>query len=138
MPIPNDYEIGVGDEIQITLWGQAALQSVFIVDRNGRIFVPSIGFISVVGKNLVELKNYLKSEFGKIYSTLNSKEDKTYIDVSLVTLQSIKVQIIGQVVSPGIYDLHPFSSLITAVSSAGGIDTTGSICLLYTSPSPRD
>ena len=127
LPIPNDYEIGVGDEIQITLWGQAALQSVFIVDRNGRIFVPSIGFISVVGKNLVELKNYLKLEFGKIYSTLNSKEDKTYIDVSLVTLQSIKVQIIGQVVSPGIYDLHPFSSLITAVSSAGGIDTTGSI-----------
>jgi len=127
LPIPNDYEIGVGDEIKITLWGQADLQNNFLVDRDGRIFVPSIGFISVIGKNLIDLKIFLKSEFGKIYSTINSKEDKTYIDVSLVTLQSIKIQIIGQVISPGIYDLHPFSSVISSISSAGGLDTTGSI-----------
>ena len=45
LPIPGFYEIGVGDEIRISLWGQADLQQIFVVDKEGRIFVPSIGFI---------------------------------------------------------------------------------------------
>ncbi len=127
LPIPGFYEIGVGDEIRISLWGQADLQQIFVVDKEGRIFVPSIGFIPVIGKSLAELKQYLKQEFSKSYSTLYSDEDKTFMDVSMVTIQSINIQVIGHVVSPGAYNVHPFSNIVSAISQAGGIDTTGSI-----------
>ena len=127
LPIPGFYEIGVGDEIRISLWGQADLQQIFVVDKEGRIFVPSIGFIPVIGKSLAELKQFLKQEFSKSYSTLYSDEDKTFMDVSMVTIQSINIQVIGHVVSPGAYNVHPFSNVVSAISQAGGIDTTGSI-----------
>lgn len=127
LPIPGFYEIGVGDEIRISLWGQADLQQIFVVDKEGRIFVPSIGFIPVIGKSLAELKQFLKQEFSKSYSTLYSDEDKTFMDVSMVTIQSINIQVIGHVVSPGAYNVHPFSNIVSAISQAGGIDTTGSI-----------
>ena len=127
LPIPGFYEIGVGDEIRISLWGQADLQQIFVVDKEGRIFVPSIGFIPVIGKSLAELKQFLKQEFSKSYSTLYSDEDKTFMDVSMVTIQSLNIQVIGHVVSPGAYNVHPFSNIVSAISQAGGIDTTGSI-----------
>ena len=127
LPIPGYYEISVGDEIKISLWGQADLQEIFIVDKEGRIFVRSIGFISVIGKSLTELKQYLKQEFSKSYSTLYSDDDRTFMDVSMVSIQSVNLQVIGEVVSPGVYNIHPFSNVITAISQAGGIDTTGSI-----------
>ena len=127
LPIPGFYEIGVGDEIRISLWGQADLQQIFVVDKEGRFFVPSIGFIPVIGKSLAELKQFLKQEFSKSYSTLYSDEDKTFMDVSMVTIQSINIQVIGHVVSPGAYNVHPFSNIVSAISQAGGIDTTGSI-----------
>lgn len=127
LPIPGYYEISVGDEIRISLWGQADLQEIFIVDKEGRIFVRSIGFISVIGKSLTELKQYLKQEFSKSYSTLYSDDDRTFMDVSMVSIQSVNLQVIGEVVSPGVYNIHPFSNVITAISQAGGIDTTGSI-----------
>lgn len=127
LPIPGFYEIGVGDEIRISLWGQADLQQIFVVDKEGRIFVPSIGFIPVIGKSLAELKQFLKQEFSKSYSTLYSDQDKTFMDVSMVTIQSINIQVIGHVVSPGAYNVHPFSNVVSAISQAGGIDTTGSI-----------
>ena len=127
LPIPGYYEISVGDEIRISLWGQADLQEIFIVDKEGRIFVRSIGFISVIGKSLTELKQYLKQEFSKSYSTLYSDDDRTFMDVSMVSIQSVNLQVIGEVISPGVYNIHPFSNVITAISQAGGIDTTGSI-----------
>ena len=49
------------------------------------------------------------------------------MDVSMVTIQSINIQVIGHVVSPGAYNVHPFSNIVSAISQAGGIDTTGSI-----------
>ena len=45
----------------------------------------------------------------------------------MVSIQSVNLQVIGEVVSPGVYNIHPFSNVITAISQAGGIDTTGSI-----------
>ena len=61
------------------------------------------------------------------YATINSNKDRTYMDVSLGTLQSINVQIVGEVNAPGIHTVHPFSTIVTALSQAGGVDTTGSL-----------
>ena len=127
LPVPKGYTVGPGDNIQVLLWGQTQLQSSYLVDRDGRIFVPEIGPIDVSGKTQNELREFLRREFVKIYSTIDSKKDRTYMDVSLGALQSINVQIVGEVRSPGIHTVHPFSTVVTALTQAGGIDTTGSL-----------
>ncbi len=127
LPVPKGYTVGSGDNIEVLLWGQTQLQSSYPVDRDGRIFVPEIGPIDVSGKTQDELREFLKKEFVKIYATIDSKKDRTYMDVSLGTLQSINVQIVGEVRSPGIHTVHPFSTVVTALTQAGGVDTTGSL-----------
>ena len=49
------------------------------------------------------------------------------MDVSLGKLKSINVNFVGEVKYPGVYPVHPFSTVITGIIQAGGIDTTGSL-----------
>ena len=127
LPIPKGYIVGPGDNIEILLWGQTQLQVTYPVNRDGRIFVPEIGPINVSGKTLDELRLSLRDEFVKIYSTINSNADRTYMEVTLGSLESINLQIVGEVASPGIHTIHPFSTVTTALTQAGGLDTTGSL-----------
>jgi protein involved in polysaccharide export with SLBB domain len=47
--------------------------------------------------------------------------------VSLGKLKSINVTFVGEVKLPGIHPLHPFSTVLTGLIQAGGVDTTGSL-----------
>ena len=71
--------------------------------------------------------NYLSIQFGKVYATLKGRNPTTYIDISLGKLRSINVSFVGEVIFPGIYPIHPFSTVITGLIQAGGIDTTGTL-----------
>ena len=44
-----------------------------------------------------------------------------------VKLKSININFVGEVNYPGIFPVHPFSTLITGLIQAGGVDTTGSL-----------
>lgn len=127
LPVPRGYRLGPGDEVVVSLWGQTQMQERYVIDRRGMIFVPEIGPLQVTGKSVEEAEAYLKNEFAKVYSTLKSTKDRTYMDVSVGTLQSINVQIVGEVFAPGMYTIHPFSTVVTALIQAGGVDITGSL-----------
>ena len=51
----------------------------------------------------------------------------TFMDVSLGQLKSINVTFVGEVSSPGVHPIHPFSTALTGLLQVGGIDTTGSL-----------
>ena len=51
----------------------------------------------------------------------------SYLDLTLGELNSINVNFVGNVEYPGVYPLHPFSSLIEGLVHAGGIDTSGTL-----------
>ena len=69
----------------------------------------------------------MKDQYGRIYATLKGKKATTFMDVSLGELRSINVNFVGQVKYPGVYPIHPFSTVITGLIQAGGVDTTGSL-----------
>ena len=62
-----------------------------------------------------------------LVSALKGKKSATFMDVSLGELRSINVNFVGQVKYPGVYPIHPFSTVITGLIQAGGVDTTGSL-----------
>tara|TARA_Y100001958_G_C21248687_1_gene581849 strand:- start:23558 stop:25543 length:1986 start_codon:yes stop_codon:yes gene_type:complete len=127
LPPPKNYMLGPGDEVIITLWGETQLRQSYTISRNGDIYDDKVGLLSLTGKNIDEAKKYLISQFGRVFSTLKSKNALTYMDVSLGSLKLINVNIVGEVKYPGIYPVHPFSNLITSIIQAGGVDTTGSL-----------
>ena len=127
LPAPNNYIVGPGDEIIISLWGQTQLRKKYLITRDGNIYDEQVGVINVSGKTLDQLKQYLIREFGRTYATLRGQKPSTYIDVSLGQLKMINVNFVGELMYPGVHALHPFSNIIFGLIQAGGIDTTGTL-----------
>lgn len=127
LPTPSNYLLGPGDEIIITLWGETQFRQTFIISRDGKIYDNKVGLLNVTGKSIGDAKKYLLTQFSRIYSTLKGKNPSTYIDISLGQLRSININFVGEVLNPGVYPVHPFSTVITGLIQAGGVDTTGSL-----------
>ena len=49
IPVPADYVLGPGDELLIRVWGKIELDTSVTVDRNGQIFLPKLGTLTVAG-----------------------------------------------------------------------------------------
>ena len=49
VPVTPDYVIGPNDELLIQSWGQVTLNSRFVVDRSGGIYIPQVGNVHVAG-----------------------------------------------------------------------------------------
>ncbi len=127
LSIPGNYLLGPGDEIIISLWGETSLRQTYTISRSGKIYDEKVGILNISGKNISQAKDFILKEFGRIYSTLNSQNPSTFLDISLGSLKSINVNFVGEVKFPGVYAIHPFSNVITGLIQAGGVDTTGSL-----------
>ena len=127
LPIPPSYILGPGDEIIISLWGETQLRESHTISRDGLLYIERVGQLSLTGKTIEKAEEYLVKQYQKVYETLKGKRPSTFMDVSLGQLKSINVTFIGEVNSPGVYPVHPFSTALTGLIQVGGIDTTGSL-----------
>ena len=131
LPTPSNYLLGPGDELIISLWGETQLRETYIISREGKIYDDKVGLLSLSGRTITSAREYLQSQFSRVYSTLKGAKASTFIDISIGQLRSINVNFVGQVKFPGVYPIHPFSNLITGLIQAGGVDTTGSLRNIY-------
>ena len=127
IPTPVDFKLGAGDEIILSLWGEKNSREKFILNKDGMIYYQNIGFINLSGKTLNQAENLLSSELSRIYSTLNSSNNSTQLMLELRKIKSVNVYFSGQVKSPGINLIHPFSDIFSALVQAGGIKDSGSL-----------
>ncbi len=127
LPVPQNYILGPGDQIIITLWGEIDLVKEIIVNRDGEFYVENIGIINVAGRSIAESKKYIQSRYSKVYSTLRGENPKSYLDISLGKLKSINVHFVGYVNVPGVHMIHPFSNIVMGLNQAGGINERGSL-----------
>ncbi|MGN7614086.1 polysaccharide biosynthesis/export family protein, partial [Magnetococcales bacterium HHB-1] len=127
LPVPSDYVLGPGDEVVLTLWGDTELVSTHEVSRTGTIYVERVGLVHLAGKTVVEAETFLKGKLEGAYSTLRGVRPKTFFDFSLGELKSINVKFVGEIKSPGLHPVHPFSTVTTGLMQVGGVDTTGSL-----------
>ena len=128
LPSPNEYQVGPGDELIITMWGDTELRQKDIINRDGNVYFEKVGLISLVGLDLEEVKTVLKSRFEKVYSSLKGgKSATTFMEISLGNLKLINIHFLGEVNNPGVMPIHPFSTLTTGLIQAGGVSIEGSL-----------
>ena len=120
MPVTADYVIGPGDELLIRGWGQIDLDLQARVDRNGAIYIPKVGDVNVAGLKFEQLQGYLKSQIGRIYQNFD-------LNVSMGSLRSIDIFVVGQANRPGRYTVSSLSTLANAVFASGGPSAAGSM-----------
>lgn len=128
-PVPDDYLIGVGDQIIVDVWGEVEFRLERIVDRDGSIILPRGGKVPCYNRTLAQLEQDLRSRLARSYSGLNGQpgEATTYLDVSLGALRAIRVFVVGDAVQPGAYELSSLATVFTALYAAGGPAETGSM-----------
>ena len=122
-----DYILGYGDEIIISVWGQAEQYERRTLERDGTVYVENVGLLYLGGKTLEQAKNYTKDHFVKVYATLNSNPPLSDFEMSLGRIKNINVNVGGHVHEPGNYVVNPSVNLTNLLITAGGVDTTGSL-----------
>lgn len=128
-PVPDDYVIGVGDQVVVDVWGDVEFRLERIVDRDGTIILPKGGRILCSGRSLTQLRSAVRERLSQSYSGLanDAGEGTTFLDVSLGKLRAIRVFVIGEATQPGAYELSSISTIFTALYAAGGPNSNGSM-----------
>ena len=127
IPTPADYKLGPGDEIIISLWGEKNSRESLMLNKDGMIFYPNIGFINLSNLSLESAEQVLFQELSKVYSTLKDNNNPTKLMISLGKLKSMNIYFSGNISNPGINLIHPFSDIFSSIIQAGGINSNGTL-----------
>lgn len=120
IPVGPDYVIGPGDAVHIVLWGSVQGEYNITVDRNGTISIPKVGVVHVSGLSYKQLREVMDKEFSRQYTNFQ-------MNVTLDTLRTIQVFVVGQARFPGTYAVSSLSTLISALFASGGPSKSGSM-----------
>lgn len=128
-PVGDDYPLGPGDELTLTLWGDAQLALTLTVTREGSVTLPDVGEVAVSGLPLGAARERIRAALARVYSGLRgtSGRSTTSLSLSLGRLRSIQVFLLGHVVRPGGYTLSAVSRALNALYAAGGPTLEGSL-----------
>lgn len=118
--VPGDYRINPGDTVVMGLTGGVeASNARFVVDPEGRIFVPKVGAIRVGGLPYRDLQSAISSQVSRQYRGFTAS-------VAMGPLHGITVYVTGFAQTPGSYTVSSLSTLVNAVLAAGGPSAGGS------------
>ena len=119
IPVPLKYVIGPGDEVKILLWGRVNAQYNLTVDRDGKVTIPQIGPIFVAGMTFEDMSKKVITQTEQMVGA--------NIDITLGSLKTIPIFILGDVRRPGAYTIGSFATMTDALLLAGGPTDIGSM-----------
>jgi polysaccharide export outer membrane protein len=113
LPNQADYVLAPEDVLDINVWKNDALTRTVFIRPDGKISLPLIGDVQAAGLTPDQLKDIIKELL---------KEYKEFPEVSVVVrdIGSFAVYITGQVVRPGKLQLRSETTLVQALTQAGG------------------
>ncbi len=112
MANPNQYRLGAGDLIQISVYDEPDLSLDVRIGLSGDISFPLLGDVTVAGLSPKELELNLIKRLKGPYLLDPS------VTVSIVEYRPFYVT--GEVEKPGSYAFHPGLTIDKAISIAGG------------------
>ena len=122
----NDYKIGNGDQIAITVWGLPEIfpianitpdQNLRRVDSNGEIYFPYVGTMQASGKTQNELREDLRIGLSSFFND-------PQLDVSIARFNSQKIYLLGEITRPKKINITDIPlSLSDALGEANGLST---------------
>lgn len=118
--VQENYVLGPGDEIVITLRGQEAGEFRTFVDRSGRVILPKLSPINVAGRTFSDFQQDLTAAVQRAYVA-------TEAFVTLGRVRQIRVTVGGEVNNPGLRVMTGLASAVDAILVSSGVKKTGSL-----------
>lgn len=126
-PVDANYRLGPGDHLTLILTGEVEQAHPLEVSREGLIFIPQVGQLSVAGLTMAQLQSILYSRLGRVYSSVRPGPGATtQFQVTVTRLRVNQVFVVGDVVRPGSYQVSAAGTVLTALYAAGGPSENGS------------
>lgn len=128
IPTPKNYTLGTDDELIIDINGFSEEHYTLPITSEGFIRVPKVGNVFVSGITIEEAKKRIVDRLSKIYVGLksyNGAAPNTTATVSLGSIRTIRVTVLGEVVAPGSYSMSSLSRVMNALYQSGGPNENG-------------
>ncbi len=120
LPLPDDYTLKVGDELNITINGLEPYSGVAQVSPMGDISIPNFGSFSIAGNTLRQANEIIQNTALQSYPA-------TEVFLSLSQLKPKQVFVLGNVLNPGSYGVNAFATAINALITSGGLKPNSSL-----------
>ncbi len=118
--LPDDYVLGVGDELVVSLVGSTNRTLVTRVDREGRVVLPELPPLPAAGRSFGDFRSDL-------VQAVKQALLGTDVFVSVGALRRIGVTVVGEVAAPGVYQVTNLTDAIHLLALAGGVKKSGSL-----------
>src|SRR5208282_3646276 len=103
VPVGADYILGPGDGLNLLMWGRVNRTSRLQVERDGSVLIPEIGPVEVSGLTFEQAKKLIESRAEQITGV--------QVAVTMGSIRTIQVFVIGKVEQPGLYTVSALSHL---------------------------
>lgn len=110
-----DYVIGIEDVIEISVWKNPDLSKTVMVRPDGMISLPLVGELKAAGLTPAQLRDALNE-------VLKEYQETVVTSVIVQEVNSYRIFILGEVMSPGTYTMTRRMSVIQAIALAGGFN----------------
>jgi protein involved in polysaccharide export with SLBB domain len=120
IPVSSDYLLGPGDELSIYLYGKLNRSFLVTINRDGVADFPEIGPVVLAGLSFGQAKEML-------HSMITSQIIGTEINISMGSLRSIQVFVLGEAFKPGAYMVSSLATITHALMSTGGVSNIASL-----------
>lgn len=119
---PDDYILGVGDELVVSIWGTSQANFKYTIDNKGYIYPRRMDPIYLKGLRYGSVKALVLRRFARYYVF---REDQ--FTVALKTTRVISVDIVGEVFKRGNFKIPASNTAFNALVAAGGPTNAGSV-----------
>lgn len=109
------YRLGQGDILRITVYDHPDLETKVRVNADGSIPFPLIGTVRVGGLNAALAADAIAGRLGEGFLV------NPQVAVFVEEFRSQKAAVMGQVKTPGLYELSGQTTLLQLISKAGGV-----------------
>lgn len=108
----EDYIIGEGDTLYVSVWGEEKLSVSVKVRPDGKITIPALGDVEAAGLAPKALQELLSIKLRKLIK-------KPVVTVIIEEINNNKVYVFGGGVKPGVYDMERRTTLLQLLCQVG-------------------
>jgi protein involved in polysaccharide export with SLBB domain len=120
MPVPDEYVLGPGDNLEVQFLGNTKGRYTLVVGREGEVRLPDIGPINVAGLRFPEARKTIERAVAE--QTIGTRAV-----VGIGRLRSAGVLVTGESVMPGAYTVSGLSTITNVLALSGGVKPIGSL-----------
>ena len=111
----DTYLLNLGDQLEISVWNEEALQKTITVLPDGMISFPLVGHLKAAGNSAAAVENTISEK-------LDSFIAEPEVNVTVSSTRGNVTYVVGKVLKPGPIVMVQTTNVMQALAIAGGIN----------------